>query len=111
MSEIIALGRPVFREQVEDDLKTAFPEKSVRRSLFGTIILHENSRICASIRVHGDRIRVRAHERLADFLILLIGGSLGTTPTAVGAFAEIRKSKKETEQKYSDWIRTEYKMI
>lgn len=108
MSEIIALRQYVSKERVEDALKTSFPDKFVKRSVFGRIVLHEDSRICASFRVLSDRITVRAHHRFGDSLILLIGGALGTTPTSVGDFAEIRKSKKETEEKYSDWVRRKY---
>lgn len=108
MPEIIPLRQRVSRERVEDDLKASFPDKFVKRSVFGRIVLHEDSRIFASIRVLRDRVKVRAHQRFGDFLILVIGGALGTTPTAVGDFAEIRKSKRETEQKYSDWVRSTY---
>jgi hypothetical protein len=108
MSETIALRQQVSREQVEEDLKTSFPGKLVKRSILGKIVLHEDSRISASIRVLGDRIKVRAHHRLGDFLILTIFGTLGRAPTEVGDFAEIRRSKKETEQKYSDWIRAKH---
>ena len=108
MAEIITLNQQVHRKQVKEDVKISFPDKFIKTSIFGNIIIHEDSRIFASINVQGNQIKVRTGQRLGDFLILLIGGSLGSTPSTVGSFAEIRQSKSEALQKYSNWIKEKY---
>lgn len=107
MSEIIRLGKHVFRKQVADELKTCFPENYVKTDLFGRIIMHEDSRIFASITVRGGKVKIRAGRRLSDYLIFLIG--LGCPiPIPLEAMDTIRIGKQAAELKYSTWLKEKY---
>jgi len=109
MTKKIKLETVIPNETLEKDIKRNFPDNYIRTSLFNRIILDDGLECRTAICVVGQTVKIRSYQPLWNLIILPSLGLLPNAAADAGRFSKMLKYRDETEEKYTNWIKNQYK--
>ena len=90
------LSSPILREQLEGELKFNFPEKKIKRNLWGNLLLRDSVDVSVVFNLKMEKVSIYA---VTPFMVSLFsGGNIYTTGL-------LQDEKNEAENRYAEWFK------
>ena len=105
MSTVIKLIRTLSRDQVLEDLQSAFPDDNIKRNVFGSIVVLVNGDIKVLIKLKPENVIIYATLRI---LSALLSSRASGTMAGGMLLSGIEDEKMKAERKYVEWFTDHY---